>query len=304
MRQLLAFSRKQMLQPRVIDLNSVVEETEVMLRRLIGADVELVARLDPDLQPVKADPGQLQQVIVNLALNARDAMPGGGRLELATRSESAVVVLTVTDTGHGMDEETLAHLFEPFFTTKEPGKGTGLGLATAYGILEQSGGTITARSEPSLGTTFEIRFPSAVGRAEALAAPASAVAAGGSETVLLVEDYAVVGELVRQVLDSFGYGVIAAADGVEALEVAARHEGSIDLLLTDLVMPKMGGRELADRLRSLRPGTKVLYMSGYADAQELDGEQVSEAAGFIAKPFAPNELACKVRDVLDGPSLA
>jgi len=298
-RQLLAFSRKQVLRPRVVDLNEVVVETEEMLRRLLGADVDFQTALELDPLPLEADPQQLQQVIVNLAVNARDAMLGGGTLTVETRGSGGSVFLAVKDTGHGMDADVRSHAFEPFFTTKAHGKGTGLGLATVHGIVEQSGGSIELESEPGSGTSFEITFPRAEAPAKGVAAERRPSAERGSETVLLVEDYEIVEDLIRQVLEGHGYTVVSAKNGEEALELATRHAGPIDLLLTDLVMPKMGGRELAGRLASLHPETKVLHMSGYADADNPEHGAIVAGAAFIAKPFSPDALALKVREVLE-----
>lgn len=306
-RQLLAFSRKQALAEEVLNLNAVVTTVTAMLRRLIGEDIELVVALDPRLGRVKADRGQLEQVIVNLAVNARDAMPHGGRLTVETRNvelddafvqahpgavAGAHVLLRVRDTGAGMDEETRQRVFEPFFTTKPPDQGTGLGLSTVYGIVTQHGGQITVESEPGRGATFTVYLPRIEARAEAPRADAAwGTLPGGEETVLLVEDEEEVRRLVRDILGSLGYEVLAARDGAEALELIQRFPGPIHLLLTDLVMPGMTGREVADELRAARPGSKVLFMSGYAE----------EAVGpdeLLQKPFAPDLLARKVAAAL------
>jgi len=311
--QLLAFSRKQLLQPRIVDLNEVVRGIEGMLRRLIGEDVELVTLLADDLGHVSADPRQLEQVIVNLAVNARDAMPAGGRLTIETQNAGPdadgagtkpgrYVVLTVRDTGLGMDERTRAHAFEPFFTTKEVGQGTGLGLATVYGVVSQSGGRIELESEPGAGTTFRVLFP------HVDAAPVEAIAQGeadrpavGSETILVVEDEDVVRGLTRRVLLARGYTVLEAGEGKQALELAAAHAGPIDLLLTDVVMPGMSGRELGDRLAAARPEMRVLYTSGYTDDLVLARGVSGRETAFIAKPFTPDSLARSVRRTLDAP---
>ncbi|HYY75048.1 MAG TPA: PAS domain S-box protein [Gaiellaceae bacterium] len=311
-RQLLAFSRRQVLQPRVLDLNRIVEDMERMLRRLIGEDIELVTSVEPDLGRVEADPGQLEQVVANLVVNARDAMPGGGRLVLETANAAVdetlasgrtvemppgpYVVLTVSDTGAGMDEETQAHAFEPFFTTKEVGKGTGLGLATVYGIVKQSGGFIWVYSEPGEGTTFKIYLPRVEKPADGTADPPSRPARGGSETVLVVEDEKVVRDLIGRDLTGRGYAVLTAGTGVEALAVAAAHEGAIDLVVTDVVMPEMGGLELTQRLAAERPGIKVVYMSGYTELA-LAGEVASRP--LLQKPFNASMLADTIREVLD-----
>jgi PAS domain S-box-containing protein len=326
-RQLLAFSRMQVLRPRVLDANGVVRETERMLGRLIGADVELRTALAAAPCLVKADPGQLEQVLVNLAVNARDAMPDGGRLlietavveldaiqvrEHVTMPPGRYVRLAVSDSGRGMDATTQARIFEPFFTTKERGKGTGLGLATVYGIVKQSGGWIWVASEPDRGTTFTVYLPRARGAADAAPAedPAPAEPHGaapeGGETVLLVEDEGSVRSLARRVLERGGYRVLAAADGREALAVARAHQGPIPLLLTDVVMPGLTGPRLAVRLRRLRPELRVLYMSGYTEnalparAIAPGAPGASRAAGFVQKPFVPEQLARAVRQALDG----
>jgi two-component system, cell cycle sensor histidine kinase and response regulator CckA len=315
-RQLLAFSRRQVLQPKVLDLNAIVASMENMLRRLIGEDIELVTVLGRRLGAVKADPGQLEQVIVNLVVNARDAMPEGGRLTVETgRSEGhgetgilpppgGWVVLSVTDTGVGMDEETRAHLFEPFYTTKGPGKGTGLGLSTVYGIVAQSGGHIAVESEPGRGTTFRIYLPRAeeerpgeAGRPRLFAIPGR-----GTETILLVEDEEAVRSLASEILRMNGYSVLEAADGEEALLLSGQHAGPIALLLTDVVMPRLSGFELARRLRTLRPGLKVLYMSGHTDIADIPPEGLASGAAYIQKPFTPGVLARTVRALLDAPA--
>jgi PAS domain S-box-containing protein len=314
-RQLLAFSRKQMVQPRVVDLNEVVRGMETMLSRLIGEDIALATRLDPTAGCVRADPAQLEQMIVNLAVNARDAMPLGGRLTLETsyvrldegfaRQHVGLrpgphVRLVVRDTGVGMDGLIKAHLFEPFFTTKGPGKGTGLGLATVYGIVTQCGGAIRVESEPGQGAAFTIEFPRVDAPADL---PGDAGAAGaaphGSETVLLVEDEPEVRGLARDILHQQGYTVLEAAEGDEALRIGREHGGPIHLLVTDVVMPQMGGRELADRLRARRPEIKVLYVSGYTDDATLHQGVSQTGMAFLPKPFTAAALAHKVRQVLD-----
>jgi PAS domain S-box-containing protein len=316
-RQLLAFGRKQVFQPRVLDVNAVVAATEKMLRRLIGEDIELVTALEPAVGRVKADPGQLDQVIMNLAVNARDAMPRGGRLVLETGNveldETAVegrvglapgryVTLVVRDAGCGMDAATLARIFEPFFTTKEPGKGTGLGLATVFGIVKQSGGHIEVESAPGRGATFTIHLPRVEEAADASdpETPAAAVKPG-SETVLLVEDEDELREMIGEMLEAAGYGVLQAGGGEEALQVAARHPGSIQLLLTDVVMPHMGGRELAERLATRHPALKVLYVSGYTDDRIGDHGVLDPGIALLHKPFTPASLTDRVREVLDAP---
>jgi nitrogen-specific signal transduction histidine kinase/ActR/RegA family two-component response regulator len=314
--QLLAFSRKQVLQPKVLDLNTVVTEVEKMLRRLIGEDIELATTLDPALGPVKADPGQIEQIILNLAVNARDAMPQGGRLTLKTANVTLdqayvrqhmgatlgpYVLLAVSDTGVGMDAETQSHIFEPFFTTKGAGKGTGLGLSTVYGIVKQSGGTIWVESAPGRGTTFEIYLPlveeaAASGELHpALPAPTP----GGSETILVVEDEMSVRKLAAEFLGSNGYRVLEAQDGGEALQVCEEHRAPIHLLMTDVVMPGMSGRELAVRLVGARPEMKVIYVSGYTDDAIVQHGVREEGTVFLQKPFSLETLAHTVREVLD-----
>jgi len=317
-RQLLAFSRKQVLQPRVLDLNAVVSTLDRMLQRLIGEDVKLEIALQPGLGAVRADPGQIEQVILNLAVNARDAMPDGGRLTIETanahldeayaRAHAGVVpgrfvMLAVSDTGVGMDLETRAHLFEPFFTTKDVGKGTGLGLATVYGIVKQSGGSIWVYSEPGRGATFKIYLPEAdvPMEAERAAQPARG-AAGAGERVLLAEDDAAVREVVAQTLTLLGYEVLRAPDGHTALEMSRATPGEIHLLVTDLVMPEMTGRELAAALRRERGGLRVLYMSGYTDDAVVRHDILEDNAPYLQKPFAPDDLARKVREALGAAS--
>jgi two-component system cell cycle sensor histidine kinase/response regulator CckA len=316
-RQLLAFSRKQILQPRVLDLNSVVAEMGRMLRRLIGEEIELRTVLRPDLGRIKADPGQIEQVIMNLAINARDAMPHGGKLAIETQavtfteeladqpfavSAGSYVKLLVTDSGIGMDKETVARIFEPFFTTKESGKGTGLGLSTVYGIIKQSGGYIVVQSEIGQGTTFAVYLPQVEAESEEYKlSTAIQDHLQGNETVLLVEDQATVRRTVRKILETYGYQVLEARNGGAALLLCERYEKPIDLLLTDVVMPEMSGRELADRLASQHAETKVLYMSGYTDDVIVHHGVLDEGMAFIQKPFAADVLARKVRDVLDDP---
>jgi hypothetical protein len=314
-RQLLAFSRQQVLQPRTLDLNEVVSGLHSMLRRLIGEDIDLRTTAAPDLGRVLADPGQIEQVIMNLAVNARDAMPRGGKLTIETanvaldaiyaRTHEVVkpgpyVLLAVSDTGTGMDADVRSHLFEPFFTTKAKGHGTGLGLATVYGIVKQSGGYIWVYSEPGQGTAFKIYLPRAEGKAAGRsAAERPAEAPGGSETILLVEDEDVVRSLAREILEAYGYTVLEATRGEEALEASARHRGPIDLLLTDVIMPGGSGREAAERLAPGRPGMKVLYMSGYTNDAIVHHGVLAPGVAFLQKPFSPQALARKVREVLD-----
>ena len=316
-RQLLAFSRKQVLRPEVLDLGAVVAGLEGMLRRLIGEDIDLVTAAGADLGRVKADPSQIEQVIVNLVVNARDAMPGGGRITVETANvdldeafaatheglrPGASVRLAVQDTGHGMDAKTQAHIFEPFFTTKEVGKGTGLGLATVYGIVKQSEGYILVESVPGLGTTFTIYLPRVEEDAAPVpASPAPAVLPRGTETILLVEDDPELRALALDILRGSGYTVLEARQGNEALLVLERHAGPIHLLVTDVVMPQMGGRALAERLASLRPEMKVLYVSGYSEAAIAQHGVLDPGTAFMAKPFTADELTRKIREVLDAP---
>jgi PAS domain S-box-containing protein len=314
-RQLLAFSRQQVLQPQVLDLNSIVANIHKLLRRLIGEDIDLVAVPRNDLGRVKADPGQLEQVIMNLAVNARDAMPQGGKLTIETANvdldetyarghvgvtPGPYVMLAVSDTGIGMDAATRAHMFEPFFTTKEKGKGTGLGLATIYGIVKQSGGNVWVYSELGRGTTFKIYLPRVEEALKPIERSSARHGVGrGSETVLIVEDEGAVRSLVRGVLEENGYTVLEAGGGEEALVISARHAGRIDLILTDVVMPHMSGRELAERLASLRPEAKVLYMSGYTDDAIVRHGALAVGTAYLQKPFTPSALVCKIREVLD-----
>jgi two-component system cell cycle sensor histidine kinase/response regulator CckA len=291
-----------------------VTDTDKLLRRLIGEDIHLVTLSDPGLWRIKADPGQLSQVIINLALNARDAMPQGGKLTIETknvelgeayaRQHLAVrpgpyVMLAVSDTGHGMDEETQKHIFEPFFTTKEVGKGTGLGLSMVYGVVKQSGGNIWVYSELGHGTTFKIYLPRAEEKAEQEQAPELPVMPKGTETVLLVEDEEMVRRLLRDILEGEGYTVMAAVSGDEALRVCGRHEGPLHLLITDVVMPGMSGSELVERLTEKRPDMKVLYMSGYTDDAIVHHGVLNADTNFLQKPFTPGAVLRKVREVLD-----
>jgi len=315
-RQLLAFSRQQVLQPVVLDLNAVVSEIGKMLRRMLGEDIGLVTVLEPKLRMVKADPTQVEQVLMNLAVNARDAMPGGGKLTIETsntrldesycRSHPNVkpghyVLLAVSDTGCGMDAETQSHIFEPFFTTKEQGKGTGLGLSTVYGIVKQSGGNTEVYSELKKGTTFKIYLPFAEGVPQPLLSGEGLPAVrGGQETILVVEDEESVRELVGEMLGPHGYTVLMARSGREALQTCKQYEGPIHLLLTDVVMPEMSGLQLAQDLGRRRPLLKVLFMSGYATHAAANHSILEPGADYIQKPFTPGKLGRKVRQVLDG----
>ena len=313
-RQLLAFSRKQVLEPRMLDLNAVLNGTSGLLRRLIGEDVRLDVQLDPGLGRVLADEHQLQQVIMNLAINARDAMPQGGRLTLTTANVTLeesytqqhqplgpgdYVLLTVADTGIGMDAATRARAFEPFFTTKEKGKGTGLGLATVYGIIKQSGGYIWIYSEPGQGTVFKIYLPRIDAATAGERHPAPGGAMAGEETVLLVEDETSVRDLLRETLQRQGYRVLAANSGEQAMERARSHRGPIHILVSDVVMPGMGGPELAERLAPLHPELRVLHISGYADDAILRHGVSEGTTAFLQKPFTPEALVRKMREVLD-----
>ena len=316
-RQLLAFSRRQVLQPRVLGLNGIVEEVEKMLRRLIGEDIKLTTALARDIGLVRADRGQVEQVLMNLAVNARDAMPKGGRITLETarveldeaytRKHEGIapghyVMLAVSDTGHGMTPDVRARIFEPFFTTKGEGKGTGLGLATVYGIVKQSGGHIFVYSEPGAGSTFKVYLPRIEAEAEVEAPAALLAPARGSETILLVEDEVSLRELVRECLEDCGYTVLDARHGADALVRAAGHKGPIHLVVTDVVMPGIGGRDLVERLAAQHPGLRVLYMSGYTDDAVVHHGVLSEEMDFLQKPFTQEELARKVREVLDRPA--
>ncbi len=314
-RQLLAFSRKQALEPKVLSVNAVIGNLETMLRRLIGEDIQLVIRPDPHDPHVKADPGQLEQVVMNLVVNARDAMPNGGLLAIETSHSDLqrtpmhhihplppgpYVKITVTDTGCGMDTNTLSHLFEPFFTTKEESKGTGLGLSTVFGIVTKSGGGIDVWSQPGHGTTFDVYLPWI--NPESAQVPASeqpAQVRRGTETILLVEDEPSVRDLVRDELTKAGYQVLEAKNGVEACLVATQQSGHIDLLLTDVVMPGMNGRELAQHLYVIKPNLRVLFMSGYLDDISISAGMDAHRTTFLQKPFTPDVLTQTVRDLLD-----
>lgn len=315
--QLLAFSRKQVLQPTVLNVNVVVLEVEKMLRRLLGEDIELTTVLDPSAGMVEVDRSQLEQSIVNLAVNARDAMPGGGKLRIETGSDhfdengrgkhpelkpGTYITLAVSDDGIGMDPKTKSHVFEPFFTTKGRGQGTGLGLSIVYGFAQQVGGHIDVYSEPGKGTTFTVYLPVVNKPAEKAAVPSSDMSTyHGTETILLAEDEAKVRELAKRVLTQAGYTILAAADGAEAAKIAKAKNGPIDLLLTDVIMPGMSGRELADMVRPIRSDLKVLYISGYTDSAISRHGVLDDGVAFLQKPFSPTDIVRKVRQVLDAP---
>jgi two-component system, cell cycle sensor histidine kinase and response regulator CckA len=311
--QLLAFSRRQVVQARVFNVNATLVNTEKMLRRLIGEDVDLSLKLSPEVGNIKADPGHIEQVIFNLATNARDAMPGGGHLTIETASvylddtytkthlgvePGRYVMIAVTDTGEGMDLDTKRQIFEPFFTTKEKGKGTGLGLATVYGIVKQAGGDIWVYSEKGRGTTFKLYFPSVTQPALESSDANGSRPIAGNETILVVEDEQGVRELTAKMLKRMGYSVLTAAGGPEALELVRRHAGEIAMLLTDVIMPNMNGMQLAEELRRLRPEIKVVYVSGYTENTIGHHGSTDDGAAFIAKPFNREELGRKVRSVL------
>ncbi len=302
-RQLLAFSRQQVLAPRVIDLNEVVREMEKMLKRLIGEDIALTTQLHPALEPIHADPGQIEQVLLNLAVNARDAMPRGGRLVIGTDNVAGPtgpqVRLTIADTGEGMTPEVQARIFEPFFTTKEAGHGTGLGLAVVHGIIKQSDGTIAVRSAPGAGATFTIEFPAAPRQPRAEKAAVRPALPRGDETILLVEDDESVRAFSSHVLKQCGYAVLEAVDGTEALRAVAAANRPIDLLVTDVVLPGLGGRLVAERFAQLHPGARILYLSGYTDDAVIRHGIEHERVHFLQKPFTPSALAAKVRDALN-----
>jgi nitrogen-specific signal transduction histidine kinase len=313
--QLLAFSRKQVLQPKVLDLNEAVSAVQTMLSRIIGEDIELVASLHPSLMPVKADPGQVEQVLMNLAINARDAMPQGGRITMQTANVQIspdqgrdldlpagyYVMLVVSDTGHGMDAATLPHIFEPFFTTKPMGKGTGLGLSMVYGIVKQSGGSVQVQSEPGHGTSFRVYLPGEQGaRLVVDRHAADAAVARGSETVLIAEDEPDLRELTRMFLQEHGYKVIDAASAEQALKIADALSEPIHLLLTDVIMPGMSGRQLAERIQDRRPQTKIIYMTGYTDDMIVQHKVLEPGVNMLQKPFTRLDLVQKVRSTLDG----
>ena len=313
-RQLLAFSRKQVLQPTNLTPNGVVEGMHKMLGRLIGADVELATALADDVWTINADPGQLEQVIMNLVVNARDAMPDGGRITIETANvelgetevakgreipAGSYVMLAVSDTGHGMGPDTLARIFEPFFTTKPQGQGTGLGLPTVFGIVRQSGGDVWVYSEVGQGTTFKVYLPRVTSSPKSVAEAVAMVSPRGAETVLIAEDDDALRVLARRVLVGQGYTVLEARNGREALEVCASHVGPIDLVLSDIIMPELGGKGLSEGIATSRPETRILLMSGYTDDDVLRRALVDRRTAFLQKPFTPVTLSKRVRDVLD-----
>jgi hypothetical protein len=311
--QLLTFSRRQIMKPRVVNVNGLLSQTEKMLRRLIGEDIELVLHLHPETGNIKADPNHIEQAIVNLAVNSRDAMPSGGRLTIETgdvqldehyaRTHIGVkpgdfVMIAVTDNGHGMDSATRRRIFEPFFTTKDRGKGTGLGLATVYGMVKQTGGDIWVYSEPGNGTTFKLYFPRATEPASDSKAVEEEVIHRGSGTVLVVEDEKAVRDLTTRLLTQLGYQVLSAASGREALEISRASSEDILLLVTDVVMPGMSGRQVADALLTQRPRLRVLYLSGYTENTVVDHGVVDPGVDFLSKPFSREVLGQKVREIL------
>ncbi|HUS11553.1 MAG TPA: response regulator [Pyrinomonadaceae bacterium] len=313
-RQLLAFSRKQVLQPKLFNLNSLVADMGNMLRRLIGEDIELTAVLTDEATEIDADPGQLEQVLMNLVVNARDAMPNGGKITIETSmveidrpyAETHVavqpgpyVMLAVSDNGSGIDAETREHIFDPFYTTKEQGKGTGLGLSTVYGIVKQSGGNIWVYSEPERGTVFKIYLPRAKSLEMTESSAPVRIPPRGRETILLVEDEQMVRELAKEILEDNGYAVMAARNGEEGLRICEEFEGRIDMMITDVVMPHMSGRELAERVVHLRPETKVLYMSGYTDDAIMRHGILDDHMLFLQKPFTADSFVLKIRDALE-----
>jgi two-component system cell cycle sensor histidine kinase/response regulator CckA len=317
-RHLLAFSRRQVLQPEFLDLNASVTRIATMLGRMIGDDVELVSVLGGDLGTIWADPTQVEQVLMNLAVNARDAMPQGGRISIRTANlevdevyarqhpstrPGSYVLLTVSDSGIGMDKETQSRIFEPFFSTKGIGRGTGLGLSTVFGIVKQSAGAISFYSEPGRGTTFKIHFPRCGGQPAPVQPEKMTPLRGGPETILLVEDAAPLRELTRRLLEDCGYTVIDSGDPAEAMRIAEQHKGLLPLMITDVVMPGFSGPVLAERLATARPETRVLYTSGYADEAILEHSALGPECAFLEKPFTRDALVRKVREILDSPIL-
>ncbi|MBC7925858.1 MAG: response regulator, partial [Bryobacteraceae bacterium] len=316
-RQLLAFSRRQIVQPRVIDMSLLISEMQPMLEPLLGSKIDLRILSSPTPAHVRVDVVNVEQVIVNLAVNARDAMESGGSITIQVRTEEGgparagqpfvvtdgpCVVVDVTDTGTGMSEQVKSHLFEPFFTTKEKGQGTGLGLSTSYGIIKQNLGEIIVKSELGRGSTFSIYLPRVDEPCEVLPAPVALGSYSGAETILLAEDEEDVRKVVTEMLRKQGYTVLAAVGGAHALEIAGRAGRPVDLLVTDMVMPGMGGRELAQKLRAGFPRTRVLFVSGYTDAAIVTDDEPESVTAFLHKPFAPEDLARKVREVLETPA--
>jgi two-component system cell cycle sensor histidine kinase/response regulator CckA len=316
-KQLLAFSRKQIIEPKTLDVNTTIRDFEQMLQRLIGEDITLITRLDPFLGQVLADPEQVHQVIVNLVINARDAMPDGGRLDISTANVEVTdeeanaqpdakagryVMMIVTDGGTGMDENIRQQVFEPFFTTKERDKGTGLGLSTVYGIVRQSGGWIDVSSEVGVGSSFKLYFPRIDGPVtEQQRDHTRTKGPHGGETILVVEDQEAVRTITRTILKVYGYDILEAANGDEAVNIGQTHPGEIHLLLTDVVLPGMNGRQLSERLRTLRPNLKVLFTSGYTSEIIAARGVLDSGIAYISKPFSPDRLAAKVREVLTEP---
>jgi CheY-like chemotaxis protein len=316
-RQLLAFSRKQMIQPKILDLNKLLAGIKKMLVRLIGENIEILVIPEPGLWQVEIDPGQMEQVVMNLVVNARDAMPDGGKLTIQTANTyldedyfseqniledqpGSYVMVAVSDTGSGMDKVTQEHIFEPFYSTKEKGKGTGLGLSTVYGIIKQNNGFIWVYSEPGQGSVFKVYFPRIKADADSEKIeqqPEDVI--GGSETVLLVEDDDGLRKLLQGILNKKGYKVLEAENGEDALRISRTHDGSIDLILTDVVMPKMSGKKVVERLQRLYPHVKVIYMSGYTDDAIVHHGVLEPGINFIEKPFTTEKLARKIREVLD-----
>jgi CheY-like chemotaxis protein len=312
--RILAFSRRQVLQPVVLDVNGAVNRTTVMLDRLIGDNVELVSVLQSDLGAIEADPGQMEQVLMNLVINARDAMPGGGKVSIETANVDVdevyarqhppiepgrYVMLTVSDTGTGMDLETQSRIFEPFFSTKAPGSGTGLGLSTVFGIVKESGGTISVYSEPGHGTTFRIYLPRCDKAPVVLEPDKARPLRGGAETILLVDDCKPLRVLTQMLLEPLGYTVLSCGDSGEAFRIAGEHAGTLPLMITDVVMPGLSGPMLADKVASIRPDTKVLYTSGYTADEFARNSAPGTERAFLTKPFSRDDLVRKVREVLD-----
>ena len=312
-RRLLAFSHQEIVQPRPVDLNALIIENCELIQRLVGEDVRVVTELDPFLERASMDPEQAIQIFLNLAANARDAMPRGGRLTFRTRRISAgdapeiakiagpAALLSVVDTGAGMDEGTRQHVFEPFFTTKEPGRGTGLGLSMVYGIVQQSGGWVDFESQPGKGTAFHIYLPCSEDDLAAIGSmPLTSEPECGSETILVVYDRGDIRRLIAEILEINGFRILSAADGEEAIVRAREHPGAIDLLLTDVIMPGMTGREIADQMLILRPGIKILYISGYSGDAIRNRDLPDAKANYLPKPFTPDSLVRKVRETLSG----